>query len=189
MREYLTIKEVVLLTGKSDKTIRNNFTSKKEELNRLSNDDIIIKKGREYGILKSYVVDFYQLKTGRKLVTSSNETGKKLITSSNKTGKKDDALLVSLRSQLKESREDVKYLRTKLDEESNKTKNLINQNNQSQILIADLQQRNTALQIGLKEKEDMPGVKQAKELNLAWLVLSFSLLIVIAVYIVIQSFN
>lgn len=169
MGQYLTIKEAVLLTGKSDKTIRNNFTSKKEELNRLTGNDVIIKKGREYGILKSYIVDFYQLETGKKLVTSSNETGKKLVTSSNETGKNEDVLLVSLRAQLKESREDVKYLRFKLDEESNKTKNLIDQNNQSQILIADLQQRNTALQIESKVSGD---VENSKGSDVWWVVVT-----------------
>ena len=42
MSEYLTIKEVCVLTGKSDKTIRNNFTSKKDELNKTTSKKIII---------------------------------------------------------------------------------------------------------------------------------------------------
>ena len=185
MTDYITIKQACKLTGKSDKTIRNNFTSKKDELNKTTSKKIITRKGREYLILKSFVVDYYNIETGNllvsELVTSSKETGKKdtetgkkLVTSSNETGN----LLVSLRNQLKESKEDITYLKKKLDEEGKKTENLIHQNNQSQILIADLQQKNSTLQIGEREKVTEIKADEIKKDSWVWTIVA--LLIIIA---------
>ena len=185
MSEYLTIKEVCVLTGKSDKTIRNNFTSKKEELNKTTSKKVITRKGREYLILKSFVVDYYNIETGKllvsELVTSSNETGKKppltgkkLVTSSNETGN----LLVSLRNQLKESKEDIAYLKKKLDEEGEKTENLIHQNDQSQKLIGQLQLTNKTLLLG--EREEVTNIKADEIKKDSWVWTIIALLIIIA---------
>lgn len=189
MSEYLTIKQACQLTGKSDKTIRNNFTSKKEEINKLTSKDVIIKKGREYGILKSYVLDFYQLETGKLLVSSGNETDKKgiqtgklLVSSSNETGKHEE-LLVTLRNELKDSKLNVEYFKNKLDEEGKKTEKLINQNNQSQILIADLQKTNKTLQLGERENKQAPKIKEENKENPIWMMIS--LLIIITTVIMI----
>ena len=167
MSEYLTIKEVCVLTGKSDKTIRNNFTSKKEELNKTTSKKVITRKGREYLILKSFVVDYYNIETGKLLVSE-------LVTSSNETGN----LLVSLRNQLKESKEDIAYLKKKLDEEGEKTENLIHQNDQSQKLIGQLQLTNKTLLLG--EREEVTNIKADEIKKDSWVWTIIALLIIIA---------
>ena len=140
MEEYITIKEACLLTGKSDKTIRNNFTSKKEEINKLTSKKVVIKKGRNYGILKSYLLDFYQIKTGNVTSKSGNETGKVTSKKPSKTGKKD-----------KFTSKYIAHLESQIETKDNQINELVRQNDQWQRMVVQLQQTNAKLL--LEEKE------------------------------------
>lgn len=195
MNEYLTIKEVCDLTGKSDKTVRNHFTSKKESINLLSKKDVIIKKGREYGILKSFVLNYYGLETGKSPEEKTEETGKKKSFTRQKESNsgKNDVLLVELRNQLKDKEEQVVYLRKQIDKKDQVISDQIMQSYNSQEIIKGLQMANSAKLLGDGNTidEDVSTVAPEKEkvkekTSLWWMIISLLLiagLIALAIYL------
>lgn len=184
MEEYLTIKQACELSGKSDKTIRNNFTSKKDELNKVTSKDVIIKKGREYGILKSYLIEYYEIETGNLLVTELVTSSKKEPVTSKKSGftSKNKKLLVTLRNQLKDKdaelvkkEKEVDWLRNEVTEKGEQIKEHLRQNDQSQRLIAQLQQTNSTLLLEDK-KEASEKVKVKDKTSPWWMIISLILI-------------
>ncbi len=175
MSEYITIKEACKLTGKSDKTIRNNFTSKEKELNKLtsktSSKKIITRNGRQYLILKSFLIDYYNILPSNLLVKKSKVTSKKGPFTSKKQGVYSEKYKVT-RKYLESLEKQVDVKDEQIRELQQVTKELTRQNDQSQRLIAQLQQTNSKLLL------DMPlaDEKRNKKESPFWWILFFILI-------------
>lgn len=185
MSEYLTIKQACDLTGKSDKTIRRNIINVKEKYNLPSHVQVVTRQNNRYLILKSFLIEHYSLDTpGQKnkndqVVPSHDQV---------EPGQNED-LLSFVKAQLNEKKEDIKYLKEQMANKDVAITEHLRQADQSQRLIAQLQQTNSAL---LLEVEPPVEVKSKadeikKEGSWWWMIislLSIILLVILAYYII-----
>lgn len=178
MSDYLTVKEISELTGKSTKTIRNNITSRADYFNDKFDDTTVIKRGREFLVLKTFAESFYTFKVTKENKKQGNtpntETKNKLQKNKPNKGKQKETyskLNTLLEKQLEVKDEQIKDLQ-------NTTKELIRQNDQSQRLIGQLQQTNSTLQLGVREEVTNIKADEIKKDSWVWTIIA--LLIIIA---------
>jgi hypothetical protein len=175
MNEYVTIKEACELTGKSDRTIRRNIINVQDKLNLTSQTPIVSKQMSKYYVLKSYLIEFYNLD---KSLDKPRHLTKETIKKSNKKQKKDPYLDKYIDKLEKENADLIRVRDVLLDT----NKEMTRQNDQSQKLIGQLQQTNKTLLLGEREKGQAPVIKEDKESSV-WMVISVIILIVVAILI------
>ena len=173
MSDYITIKEAVTLTGKSDKTIRRNIIDVQESLNKGRQTKIVSKQGSKYLILKDYLIGFYKI----------TEPSQMTIESIKKTNKKQKKppYLVKYVDKLEKDNADLKGVRDALLDTN---KELTRQNDQWQRMVAQLQQTNSSLLIENKNETSIVEKEEVKKESVWWVVLSLIVLLLLVGLIV-----
>lgn len=142
MNEYLTIREAVTLTGKSDKTIRRNIINVQGKIDKGSKRKIVTRQGTRYLILKSYLIEVYGEK--EPLPKPREKTKKK-----KEKSRKIEAILQQELDRLLDEIKDLKEVQSKLLDTN---KELTIQNGEWQKIFNNQIQTNAVV---LEDKQDI----------------------------------